>query len=60
MTQDILAHVLGLHHAAKVWATVADLFKELPKAKIGMLNGALTNTTKLDMTTTQFLSKIKG
>jgi hypothetical protein len=59
-SQDILAHVLGLEHAADVWRTIHALFKEQSRARIGMLRAALVNTKKLDMTATAFISKMKG
>ena len=60
MTQDILAQVLDLEHAADVWGAIAALYSSQSKARVNMLRGALTNTKKNDMIALQFITKIKG
>jgi hypothetical protein len=60
INQDIMAQIIRLEHAAKVWATVEDLFSSQSRAKVNMLRGALSNTKKLDMSANKYITKIKG
>jgi hypothetical protein len=60
LSEDVLPHVYGLHHAADVWKALVSLFSLQSKSKVSSLRGALINTKKLDLTAQQYITKMKG
>jgi hypothetical protein len=60
LSEDVLAHVFGLEHAADVWKALNDLYGSQSKSRVSSLRGAMTNTNKLDLTAQQYISKMKG
>lgn len=60
VTQEVHADLLGLEHAAEIWAAIDAKFSAQTKARVGMLRTALTNTKKRDLTATVYINKMKG
>ena len=60
LSKEILAHSLGLEHAAEVWALINLIFASRSKASRASLRGGLANTKKLGMTADQYVAKMRG
>jgi hypothetical protein len=60
MYQEVLPHVHRIESAAGVWRAIEEMFAAQSEAKVTNLPVALANTKKLQMTTSEFLSKIQG
>ncbi|KAK1620266.1 hypothetical protein QYE76_025783 [Lolium multiflorum] len=60
LSEDVLPHVFGLHHAVDVWRALHNMYSTQSKSRVSTLRGALTNTKKLDMTAQQYITKMKG
>jgi hypothetical protein len=60
LSEDVLPHVFGLHHAVDVWSALHNMYSTQSKSRVSTLRGALTNTKKLDMIAQQYITKMKG
>jgi hypothetical protein len=60
LSEDVIPDVFGLEHVVVVWSAINNLHCTQCKARVSALRGALTNTKKLDMTSTEHLTKMKG
>ncbi|XP_071680324.1 uncharacterized protein [Lolium perenne] len=60
LSREILPHVHRIEHTAGVWPALQEMFAAQNEAKVNNLLVALANTKKLQMTTSEFLSKMQG
>jgi hypothetical protein len=60
LSREILPHVHRITSAAGVWKAIEEMFAAQSEAKINKLLISLANTKKLQMTTSEFLSKMQG
>ncbi|XP_071677219.1 uncharacterized protein [Lolium perenne] len=60
ISTDLLGEVLGLEHAAEIWAAIAAKFAAQVKVRVGTLTAALINTKKRDLSATDYINKKKG
>ncbi|XP_071683228.1 uncharacterized protein [Lolium perenne] len=60
LSREILPHVHRIDNAAGVWKAIEEMFAAQSEAKINNLLVSLANTKKLQMTTSEFLSKMQG
>jgi hypothetical protein len=58
LNQDILAQVLGVEHARDLCTAIEELFSSQSRSRVNMLRVKLSNTKKLDMTCTDYITKI--
>jgi hypothetical protein len=57
---ELTAHVLRLQHAKEVWSVISMMFSTPSLTRTNHLRGALNNTKKVDLTTSQFFAKMCG
>jgi hypothetical protein len=60
LSREVLPHVHRIESAAGVWRALEEMFTAQSEAKVTNLLVALANTKKLQMTTSEFLSKMQG
>ncbi|KAK1604159.1 hypothetical protein QYE76_027832 [Lolium multiflorum] len=60
ISPDLLGEVLGLEHAAEIWAAIAAKFAAQVKVRVGTLTAALINTKKRDLSANDYINKKKG
>ncbi|KAK1604126.1 hypothetical protein QYE76_027799 [Lolium multiflorum] len=60
LSLEILPHVHRIESAAGVWRALAEMFAAQSEARVTNLLVALANTKKLQMTTSEFLTKMQG
>ncbi|XP_071678482.1 uncharacterized protein [Lolium perenne] len=60
LSREILPHVHRITSAAGVWKAIEEMFAAQSEAKINNLLVSLANTKKLQMTTSEFMSKMQG
>jgi hypothetical protein len=60
LSREVLPHVHRIESAAGVWRALDEMFAAQSEAKVTKLLVALANTKKLQMTTSEFLSKMQG
>ena len=60
LSEEVLAQVFGLEHAADVWGALTAMHTTQSKARVTTLRGALTNTKKEELTAAQYIAKMKG
>jgi hypothetical protein len=60
LSQEILAHVVGLDTTAAVWGVITSMFSPTSRAKVSHLRTALNNTKKLDTTPAVYFAKMRG
>jgi hypothetical protein len=60
ISPDLLGEVLGLEHAAEIWAAIAAKFAAQVKVRVGTLTAALINTKKRYLSATDYINKKKG
>jgi hypothetical protein len=60
ISPEILAQCVILEHAADVWDLVNGLFISTTKASVTHLRATLSNTKKMNMTTDDYVSKMRG
>jgi hypothetical protein len=60
LSREVLPHVHRIESAAGVWRALDEMFAAQSEAKVTNLLVALANTKKLQMTTSDFLSKMQG
>jgi hypothetical protein len=60
LMKEILGHVATKVTAATAWSALEELFASQSRSKVTNLKFALTNTTKGNMSMSQYFTKIKG
>jgi hypothetical protein len=60
LSREVLPHVHRIESAAGVWRALEEMFTAQSEAKVTNLLVALANTKKLQMTMSDFLSKMQG
>jgi 3-deoxy-D-manno-octulosonic acid (KDO) 8-phosphate synthase len=60
LSLEILPHVHRIEHSAGVWKALEEMFAAQSEARVTNLLVALANTKKLQMTTSEFLTKMQG
>jgi hypothetical protein len=60
LSREILPHVHRLESSAGVWRAIDEMIAAQSEAKVTNLLIALANTKKLQLTTSEFLSKMQG
>ncbi|KAK1610011.1 hypothetical protein QYE76_033684 [Lolium multiflorum] len=60
LSLEILPHVHQIEHSAGVWKALEEMFAAQSEARVTNLLVALANTKKLQMTTSEFLTKMQG
>jgi hypothetical protein len=60
ISPDLLGEVLGLVHAAEIWAAITGKFSAQVTVRMGSLTAALINTKKRDLSADAYITKKKG
>jgi hypothetical protein len=60
LSSKVFPHVHKIEHAAGVWQALEEMFASQCEAKVTNLHMSLAKTKKLNMTTSAYLTKMKG
>jgi hypothetical protein len=57
---EILSQAVGMEHAAQVWSLISSMFTSRSGANVTHLSAALSKMKNINMTTDQYVDKMKG